>query len=225
MSVEAVLLDSGGVFLQPDADRMLGFLAGYDATVSDAAGIDRAHFAANNTPGTAQPADYWREFVARCGVPAGRVDEAGAALTAVIDASWWTRPVADSAAALRSIAGRGVRTAIVSNAEGTAERLLCDAEICQVGPGTGVPIDVVVDSHLVGIEKPDPRIFAIALDTLGVPAERALHVGDTVWADVRGARAAGVRPVHLDPYGDCPDPRGDHVDIRSLAEVVDLLGE
>jgi len=54
----------------------------------------------------------------------------------------------------------------------------------------------------VGIEKPDPRIFRIALDALRVAAERALYVGDIRCVDEAGARAAGMHFVLLDPYGD-----------------------
>jgi FMN phosphatase YigB (HAD superfamily) len=63
-------------------------------------------------------------------------------------------------------------------------------------------VEFVVDSHLVGIEKPDPRIFRIALDRLGVPAARALFVGDIRSVDEAGARAAGTHFVLLDPLGD-----------------------
>jgi putative hydrolase of the HAD superfamily len=139
-----------------------------------------------------------------------------------MDASWWNRTYADAVLGLREIAGTGVRVAVVSNADGTAADLLRNAEICQVGEGAGVRIDAVVDSYLVGVEKPDPRIFEIALTEIGVPADRALHIGDTLWADVRGAEAAGVRPVHFDPYGDCREPDG-HEHVRSLREVPALL--
>jgi putative hydrolase of the HAD superfamily len=89
-----------------------------------------------------------------------------------------------------------------------------------------VPVAAVIDSTVVGIEKPDPRIFALALDALGVPADQVssvVHVGDSIFADVRGAQAAGIRPLHLDPYGDCPSPPGDHEHVRSLAEVAELV--
>jgi putative hydrolase of the HAD superfamily len=72
---------------------------------------------------------------------------------------------------------------------------------------------------VVGVAKPDPRIFGLALDSLGVEAsENVLHVGDSLRYDVTGALAAGLRPVHLDPYGFCPDPDG-HEHVRSLLDV------
>jgi putative hydrolase of the HAD superfamily len=81
----------------------------------------------------------------------------------------------------------------------------------------------VVDSAVVGVAKPDPAIFGIALDALGVPASRTvLYVGDSLRYDVAGAVAAGLQPVHLDPYGLCPLPSG-HPHVRSLAELARTL--
>ena len=62
--------------------------------------------------------------------------------------------------------------------------------------------EFVVDSAKVGIEKPDPGIFRIALDRMGVAAERALFVGDIRSVDEDGARAAGLHFVLIDPHGD-----------------------
>lgn len=134
-------------------------------------------------------------------------------------ASIWTAVVPGTVDALRDLAAAGYALGIVSNADGTIEEMLVDAAICQVGQGAGVPVTVVVDSHVVGISKPDPAIFAKALDELGVDPRRAVHVGDTAYADVDGAHAAGVRPLHLDPYGDCPYPPGHHDHVQSLDEV------
>ena len=63
-------------------------------------------------------------------------------------------------------------------------------------------LEFVIDSHFVGIEKPDPRIFALALERLGVAPERALYVGDIRSVDAAGARAAGMQFVLIDPFGD-----------------------
>ena len=83
---------------------------------------------------------------------------------------------------------------------------------------------MVIDSAVVGVSKPDPAIFALALDALGLPdVERStvVHVGDSLRYDVTGALAAGVRPIHLDPHGYCPAPVG-HEHIRRLDEIVAL---
>ena len=54
-----------------------------------------------------------------------------------------------------------------------------------------------------------------------MPADRAVHVGDSVHADVEGARAAGVTPVHFDPYGLCKAQGHEHA--ASLVAVADLV--
>jgi len=65
--------------------------------------------------------------------------------------------------------------------------------------------DAVVDSHVVGYAKPDPRIFKHALDITGSEPSRTLHVGDMYYADIVGAEAAGIRAVLLDPFDDWAD--------------------
>jgi putative hydrolase of the HAD superfamily len=100
-------------------------------------------------------------------------------------------------------AGRlGLRLAVVSNSNGSVARLLENHGLTRW-------LDAVVDSGVVGFEKPDPRIFHHAAAALGVEPADAVHVGDLYSVDVVGARAAGVRAILLDPVGawavdDCP---------------------
>ena len=92
-------------------------------------------------------------------------------------------------------------------------------------PAAGVPVGVVVDSTRAGVAKPDPAIFGVALEFLGVPASPAVrHVGDSLRSDVDGALAAGLQPVHFDPYGICPAPDG-HDHARSLTDLAQSLAQ
>jgi putative hydrolase of the HAD superfamily len=93
--------------------------------------------------------------------------------------------------------------------------------VLQVGPGTGVPVECVIDSGAVGVSKPDPRIFRIALEAMQVAPADAWYVGDTPAIDVTGARAAGLEPIVMDPYGLHED--ADYVRVRSLGEVATLV--
>ena len=128
---------------------------------------------------------------------------------------------------LQALAGLGLPMGVVSNSDGTVEGDLRRVGVCYVpdeneAPPAAVPMGVILDSAVVGVAKPDPGIFRIALDALGVPAGQAvLHVGDSLRYDVAGALAAGLQPVHMDPYGFCPAPGG-HRHVRSLAELADL---
>jgi putative hydrolase of the HAD superfamily len=79
----------------------------------------------------------------------------------------------------------------------------------------------VLDSALVGVEKPDPAIFRAALDALGVAPGEALYVGDLYDVDVVGARAAGMEAVLLLPDTTAPGP--DCRRFTSLAALADGL--
>ena len=71
---------------------------------------------------------------------------------------------------------------------------------------------------VVGVGKPDARVFQATIDALGPPADRILHVGDSVVYDVDGATAVGMQAVHMDPFDLCD---GDH---PHISELIQLLG-
>ena len=103
-----------------------------------------------------------------------------------------------------------------------AERLRAD-EILQVGPGIGTAVECVVDSGVVGVTKPDPRIFRLALDAMGVAPDDAWYVGDTPGIDVVGARRAGLHPVLVDPLG--LHHEAGYERVASLADLATLLAD
>ncbi len=107
----------------------------------------------------------------------------------------WNRPLRGAREALEHLAARGVGRVVVSNSDGSVARSLERAGLADL-------IEHVVDSHLVGAEKPDPAIFEHALRLSGAERGATVHVGDMYGADVVGARAAGLRAVLLDPHGD-----------------------
>jgi putative hydrolase of the HAD superfamily len=134
----------------------------------------------------------------------------------------WSGELAANIEAFGRIANSGMPVAIVSNNDGTAEEQLVRHRVCQVGPGPLPSVVCVVDSTVVGVSKPDPAIFTPALTALGVKPSQALYVGDTVHADVVGARAAGLQVVQLDPYGLHAD--FDHHRLADLAALAAWLG-
>ncbi len=198
--------------------------AAVDAGSAD--GDDPAGTAAALPMGAPQWMDWSRyvSIVARtCGVPDDRMADAVAGLLelfAMPAPMLWNQVVPEAVVALRALAATDLALAVVSNSDGTVEELLRDAAVCQVGEGAGVPVAFVMDSHHVGSAKPDPAIFVAALERLDVAPGRVVHVGDTAHADVDGALAAGITPLHLDPYGDCPYPSGHHAHVRSLTEAL-----
>lgn len=106
----------------------------------------------------------------------------------------WSGLHPETPAALDRLRARGVPLGVVSNSDGRVESALSAAGILD-------RFDVVIDSALVGVEKPDPAIFTPALAALGVAAPEALYVGDIYEVDVVGARAAGLDVVLIDPDG------------------------
>jgi putative hydrolase of the HAD superfamily len=79
------------------------------------------------------------------------------------------------------------------------------------GCGLGDAFDRVVTSAEAGARKPDPAIFAAALELAGCDAEEAVHVGDTPEEDLEGAAAAGIRALLI--------ARDGSGDIASLGEI------
>ena len=218
---KAVLLDAGGVLLLPSGDAMRRALAPFDVAPDDEL-VARAHYEGNRHIDLIRTVD-WRaadRVIAEVfGVAEHHFEAAFDAIESVYASERWA-PIPGVAHALRELQVAGIPLAVVSNAGGTMEQQLLSHRICGVGVDDGEVVDVaiVVDSHVVGVEKPDPRIFAIALDALGIDAKGAVYLGDTVYFDVDGARAAGLVPVHVDPYGLCPDD--DHPHITSVADLV-----
>jgi putative hydrolase of the HAD superfamily len=219
-TVDAVIFDAGGVLLLPDAEAGRAAIAGLcdEWVPSD---WHRAHYAALLALEQMDPIDWLahrRVVATEVGVRDEHLDAAAALIEDVMASTWM--PVDGAADSLRALAAAGYKLAVVSNAWGTIAQWLEQHKVCSVSDDELPRVGAVIDSHLVGIEKPDPRIFQLALDALDVVPERSLYVGDTVRFDVNGALAAGLQPVHVDPYGFCD---GMHCHIASLAELTGWL--
>ena len=151
----------------------------------------------------------------RAGVPSSRTDELKAALLELHRvAHLWGATVPGTLAALGRLRDAGVRLAVVSNSDGRAATALAAGGLLDL-------FEFVIDSGEVGVEKPDPRIFRIALDRLGLQASDVLYVGDLYEVDVVGARAAGLDVVLLDASGE--HAGRDVRTVRSIAELADEL--
>jgi len=220
--IDAVLLDAGGVLVLPDPEVLRRGLTPFGLHPSDEI-CARAHYASMAEVDRLGAADWPlvdRVFARVAGVAEEDVD----AVLPIVEDLYLNQPfvpVPGAAEALLDLQAAGMALAIVSNASGTMERQLADHRICSVDGGEAARVRVVVDSSVVGIEKPDPRIFHIALEALEVQPEHALYVGDTVHFDVHGARAAGMRCVHVDPLGRCPAT--DHLHAATLGDLARAL--
>jgi putative hydrolase of the HAD superfamily len=232
------LLDAGGVMIFPQPDLLRPRLQQVGLSLAIAS-FERAHYRAMVaqdlavTPPVA--GTWWREYLvgylAACGVAEERCRDLAAEVAAATAGRAWTHVGTGVMPGLRALASLGLPMGVVSNSDGTVQAELRRLGVCYTLDGRqpdaeqeGVRVGVVIDSAVVGVAKPDPAIFSIALQALGVPtSETVLHVGDSLRYDVAGALAAGLQPVHLDPHGLCPAPDG-HPHIRTLTELARILG-
>jgi putative hydrolase of the HAD superfamily len=217
----AILFDAGGTLVtmdpelfgdvvepilgeRPDPDRMVP--AHYLAM---AAIVDNTHLV-NEGAGVWWP--WWlAQFLQFSGLPPD--PEAVQALAA--SHGLWRRALPGALDGVATVRAAGYRIAVVSNADGHVRDDLRAA-------GFGDLFDVIIDSTVVGVSKPDPAIFGYALDALGVSAAATWYVGDSPVFDLAGAQAAGLADFVLVDPTDLHD--GYHPRIGRIDELPALLG-
>jgi HAD superfamily hydrolase (TIGR01509 family) len=219
----AVFLDIGGTLLHPDRAFILdclrehGFLveaAAYDA--AEAVARERvAEKLRSGHPGddAARARLYWGTLLEALGCDSAALSSIGAAIAARNqEGRLWFEPEPGAADALAQLRRDGCILAAVSNSDGRAETYLQAAGLRDL-------LDFVVDSAIVGVEKPDPRIFEIACERAGVAPHEAVHVGDIYEVDVVGARKAGLAALLVDP-----GRRHTSLDCERIRSVSELPG-
>ena len=232
--IDAVVFDMGGVFTiqSPELINRIVRGAGVELALDDG-GARLAHYTAvraitellAHIEVVEAEGTFWdvfdTAFFASAGLFGAELESAKQARLAERDSGVgkvWTHLLDENLEAFRRIAAdRPV--AIVTNNVGTAVEQCVEAGLCQIGPGPLTEVVAIVDSAIVGVAKPDPRIFAPALEALATEPARTLYVGDTVHADVHGAQRAGMAVVQLDPL----DLHADHShwrlpDVAALAD-------
>jgi putative hydrolase of the HAD superfamily len=220
---EAILFDAGGILLLPDP-TVLGPLLAYHGGDPSIAAHRRAHYAgmaAKSAAGAIEQFwhDYNEAYVRAVGVPEREVELAAMVLDKTRNAYTWRWPIPESLKAIEALSAQGMPMGVVSNASGQIAEVLQRSGVCQQGDGPFTPMRVVIDSHLVGVAKPDPHIFDFALEHFTeFERGRIAYVGDSVTMDVVGARAAALFPILLDPHGDHPD-----ADFACIASLEDLV--
>jgi putative hydrolase of the HAD superfamily len=219
-SIKTVLLDAGGVLLDLD----YGYLRRLIEARHGVIGIDdlaryeamARHEIHRQVQEGGRVSETWRDYfhiiLSKVGIPLDdRVE--------VVDSLWeahqkfglWTVAIEGAPETVTELKSRGFRIGVVSNAEGRVQQ---DLEAA----GYRGLLETVVDSHIVGVEKPDPEIFRIAMDRMKALPESTVYVGDLPSVDVAGALAAGVAPILLDRY----DLFGDSA-ARRIGAITDLL--
>ncbi|MDY7104364.1 MAG: HAD family hydrolase [Actinomycetota bacterium] len=222
-AIDAVALDIGGVFLLPSPGLTRDVLTEAGWTVpDDHDAYHRAHYRGvaayrNRT----WKASYLEAYADELGLPAAAAEPLERLHFSRPARELWSWRQDDAVDALCRLATTALPLAVVTNNDGTAVQQLAEGAVCQVGPGEATEVVVIVDSHIVGISKPGPAIFAPALDALGADPARVLYVGDTPAADGEGATAAGMPVVIIDPHGYAAG--SGYPTVPSLGAVADLL--
>jgi putative hydrolase of the HAD superfamily len=216
--MKTILFDAGGTLVFPNFSRIAAELAS-DGVAVDPADLQRADARvrfdldrAEVIAATSDGSRFRRYFdgLARSVGLGGMPDAVFARLDRYhLEQNLWEDVPAGVPETLERLRGR-YRLGVVSNANGTVR-----AKLERVGLAGF--FETIVDSHEEGVEKPDPRLFAVALERMGVAAAGTAYVGDLYHVDVVGAAAAGLTPFLLDPfdlYAHLPVTR-----VRALAEL------
>ena len=225
MALEAIFLDAGGVLVNPNWARVSEALARRGVVVEpDRLAAAEPHAkrdldTAERIRATTDQSRGWDYFNLVLG-------HAGIALSEATDAALvelhdyhrrhnlWEDVPAEVPPALGELRRLGLHLVVVSNSNGTLR-----AKLERLGLLSA--FDLVLDSFELGVEKPDPAIFRLALEKCGARASSTLHVGDFFHIDVVGARAAGLHAWLIDAAGlnadrDCPH-------FPTLTAVVDAI--
>ena len=216
--IRAVLFDAGGTLIHVDGERVCG-AAGlaweperFRGAESSAVSAVRAFVLENPASRDAERLPLYLDTMLRdlgLTAPADRLSAARRVAAEHRRANLWSRAADRAAETLETLAGRGYRIAVVSNADGRVRGLLEEA-------GLSPWLEHIVDSAEVGFEKPDPRIFHAATEKLGLPPSACAYVGDIYEIDVVGAERAGLTAVLI---GDGPAPES----VRRVSELPELL--
>lgn len=126
----------------------------------------------------------------------------------------WTTTRPWVSTTIQQLRKQGYQMALISNSDGRVEQILIDMDLREY-------FEIVIDSFVVGVEKPDTRIFELALSKLKWNPAETIYIGDIFYIDVWGANQAGLGAIHLDSMGLYSDWRG--VRITSINELPNLL--
>jgi HAD superfamily hydrolase (TIGR01549 family) len=229
--IRAVLFDAGNTLVFPRVDEIAKHLTelGYAATPEDFYEADRVGkrklddwlwplLRRGDIPRSADYY-YWTAYlhalVNQLAVPQEEQYAATLELAGSFkQISVWSRVFPETSACLEELRSQGFLLGVISNSLGLIEMQLRSVGLANY-------FQFIVDSHYVGVEKPHPEIFQIALERCGCMASEAVFVGDLYSTDIGGAQIAGLHGVLIDwigAYPEAPVPR-----ITSLQDLGRIL--
>jgi HAD superfamily hydrolase (TIGR01549 family) len=213
LPLDTLFLDAGGVLVNPNWDWVSQALEAHGVRVAAATLASAEPLAKYSldtpavVPGTNDAGRSWLYFdlvMAHAGIARSAATDAARNELHAYHAknNLWESVPPEVPSALERFRAAGLRLVVVSNANGTLAAVFDRL-------GLAPFFDHLLDSHVERVEKPDRRIFELALGRSGSRADRTVHVGDFYQVDVVGARSAGIEAVLLDSAGlypgvDCP---------------------
>lgn len=139
--------------------------------------------------------EYFRKLFTLSGVPERALETVSRRVQREhAEEHLWTYALPGTGDVLEALKAKGYRVGVISNADGRMEGALQRA-------GVRTHVEFVIDSGLVGVEKPGARIFLAGCEAMELAAEECVYVGDLFQVDYVGARDAGLGAVLLDPLG------------------------
>jgi len=229
--IRAVFMDAGNTLVFPRIENIIAELKehGHSATPEDFYATERLakqklddwlwpQIHRHEVP-TQIDHYYWsaylRELTRRLGVQECDAQEVNKLLIKSFqDIQLWSRVMPDTPDFLKGLVAQGYFLGVISNSTGTLESQL-------VRLGLARYFQAILDSAVVGIQKPHPGIFKLALERVNVEGSEAVFVGDTYATDVGGAQLAGLTGVLMDSVGAYPDAAC--LRISSLPELGRIL--
>jgi putative hydrolase of the HAD superfamily len=201
--ISSILFDAGGTIVFPNFRRIAAELAegaavdpGIPEKLARADALIRFELDRPEVVGATNDHGRFRRYMAALAREAGYASLSDGAFARLDEYhrthNLWEDVPAEVPRALNRLRDR-FRMGVVSNANGTVR-----AKLERVGLAGF--FEIIVDSHEEGVEKPDPRIFHIALNRMGIAAGETAYVGDLYHVDIVGAAAAGLKPYLLDPH-------------------------
>ena len=232
--IRAIFFDAGNTLVFPQLEELAQDLTaqGYPATVEDFYAAERAgkqqldawlwpQIRKREVPRTIDHyywGEYLRALMERIGAPEA---EHGRLIRRVADRfrdiRTWSLVMPETSPYLEALRAQAYYLGVISNSIGTVQEQLDRL-------GLGRYFHTILDSALVGVEKPHPEIFHMALARAGVDASEAVFVGDTYATDVGGAQLAGLKGVLIDRVGAYPNAQGPKItSLPELGQVIEAL--
>lgn len=202
ISIRALIFDVGNTLLQINIGEIARALttrgyavtpeAVYEAECYARLTLDDLHMAGTEVPHIF--GKYFQSLCTHLRLPWDRVTQATLDDLGAYDRQYslWDEAIPWSHPALQALQEAGYVLGAISNSDGSAARLLARH-------GLDRYLRFVIDSFVVGVEKPQPRIFGMALEHTGTAPQETVYIGDLYRVDVEGAHGMGMHGVLVDP--------------------------